>query len=173
MKCRVKRHTVVQPLDQSYRLIPLTQGKSCIVDAEDFKWLSAYNWCASKGNNGRFYAVRKCKKKTTCMHRQILGCKPDEQADHRNNDGLDNRRINLRKCTHAENERNRGKTQRNSSGFKGVHWFRPTRQWRAAIQSDGKMQHIGLFKKVEDAARAYDKKARELHGSFAHTNFPN
>ena len=56
-KLRVKRHAVTQPLDQSYRLIPLTQGQNAIVDVEDFEWLDQWNWCA-QWTGRHFYAVR-------------------------------------------------------------------------------------------------------------------
>jgi hypothetical protein len=73
MKKPVKRHEVTQPLDQSYRLIPLTQGKNTIVDATDFQWLSKWNWCAHYAPTTKtFYAERRGGTKTVWMHKEII-----------------------------------------------------------------------------------------------------
>lgn len=168
---KVRRHPVLQPQDQSYRLIALTRGQNAIVDAEDFKWLSQWNWCASWMKSG-FYALRREGRRIILLHCQILNFRFGKEVDHRNGNSLDNRRENLRHSTHSENARNRGKQRNNSSGFKGVYWYKRSHKWRAQIQLDGKMRYIGYFNNLVDAARAYDKKARELHGRFCHLNFP-
>ena len=93
-------------------------------------------------------------------------------TDHINGDGLDNRKQNLRTCTHTENMRNRGKSKNNTSGFKGVSWHKRGKTWDAKIAHNKKLMHIGSFKDKEVAAKAYDRKAIELHGKFAKLNFP-
>ena len=105
------------------------------------------------------------------MHRLILGCGPGEEVDHRNGNGLDNRRGNLRPATHALNQANVRRV-RAKSGFKGVsRWVRPSpRPWRAHITVKGRMKFLGAFATPEEAARAYDAAARELFGEFACTN---
>jgi hypothetical protein len=179
MKRRVKRHTVVQPLDTSYRLIPLTQGQNTIVDAGDFDWLSQWNWWADKNpKTGKFYALRADQINNRApkvrMHRLILGCNDSEEGDHRNCDGLDNRRDNLRKCTRRENTRNRKLPATSTTGYKGVFFHREckTKPWQARIFASPKKFHLGMFYTREEAARAYDAKAKELFGEFAHLNFP-
>ena len=92
--------------------------------------------------------------------------------DHINHNGLDNRRENLRICTNAENQRNRGKQKNNTSGYKGVDWRKDHKKWRARINKDNKTIHIGYYNIIEEAARAYDAKAKELHGKYAQLNFP-
>lgn len=97
------------------------------------------------------------------------------QTDHINGDRLDNRRANLRICNGMENARNRGVSARHieiPSRYKGVSWERRAARWQAQIGCDGKKFHLGLFATEEEAARAYDAKARELHGDFARLNFP-
>jgi hypothetical protein len=173
MKYRVKRHTVVQPLEESYRLIPLTQGQNAIVDTADFEWLGRWNWVAKwNGHTRSFYVERRGNIR---MHRLILDCKSGEQGDHRNHDTLDNRRGNLRKCTQADNSHNQPKRRNNKSGFKGVSyygWHRITPKWLACIKPNSKSISIGYFDTPEEAARAYDKVAKKLFGEFAHLNFP-
>ncbi|KQR22910.1 AP2 domain-containing protein [Deinococcus sp. Leaf326] len=111
------------------------------------------------------------KSKTEYLHRVLF---PDaENVDHINGDGLDNRRSNLRPCTFAENQRNCKRYRNNQSGYKGVRLVRQQNKWEARICKDKKLRSLGLFPTVEDAAHAYDRAARVLHGEFARLNFPD
>ena len=159
--------------------IPLTQGKFAIVDDEDFDWLNQWKWSAFKCPH-TFYVERSIysrdtkKARTVRLHREILGLKKDDgkQADHINGSGLDNRRCNLRVCTRSENNRNMQKQFKIcSSKYKGVNWRKNRKKWRAEICKDYKHIHIGYFDSEIEAAEAYDKKAKELFGEFARTNF--
>ena len=93
-------------------------------------------------------------------------------TDHINGDGLDNRKQNLRICTHAENLRNRRLGKNNTSGYKGVSWHKLHKLWYAHISHNKKLMSLGYFKDKEEAAKAYDRKAIELFGEFAKLNFP-
>lgn len=177
MKRPVKRHEVIQPLDQSYRLIPLTQGQNAIVDVEDFDRLSQWNWHARWNKCTKsFYAIRYertaigHRRRVASMANEVLGCL--EEVDHRNHNTLDHRRDNLRKCTRIQNMQNQGLSAKNKSGFKGVSWRKELGNWRARIQTNGKEITIGCFPSAEEGARAYDEAARKYHGEFAHLNFP-
>src|SRR6266403_1594641 len=122
-KRRVKRHSVSQPLDKSYRLIPLTRNQNALVDTDDFNWLNQWNWCALLSKHTKtFYAVRTENEKMLYMHRVVLGCTAAEDSDHRNHDTLDNRRQNLRRCTPTQNKQNAKPRRNGSSGFRGVYW---------------------------------------------------
>jgi hypothetical protein len=103
------------------------------------------------------------------MHRLILGLSlgdPD-QIDHINGDKLDNRRSNLRIATRSQNLANQQKSRgATSSRYKGVHWDRSKQKWRATIRS----QHLGCFASEEDAARAYNRAARQAWGEYAYLN---
>lgn len=173
-KRRVVRHEVVQPPDQSYRLIPLTQGQNAIVDVEDFEWLSQWNWHAMWTEYTRsFRAIRNEGKKAILMHRVILGCEGKEEGDHRNHNSLDNRRHNLRKCTRVQNMCNKRPYRGSSSKFKGVSFNKSKNKWVANIQINGKQTYLKSFNSEEQAARAYDEAAKIHHGVFARLNFPN
>ena len=154
-----------------YMLIPLTQGKFAIVDAADFEWLSKQKWYAKKDWH-TYYAFSS---KGISMHRQILGLKKGDGklTDHKNGNGLDDRRSNIRVCTCSENSQNLHKLKKGKScEYQGVHKHRRTGQWRARIKKNQKLIHIGLFADPEEAARVYDRKALELFGPDAKTNFP-
>jgi hypothetical protein len=123
-----------------------------------------------------------CRKKQTTLrlHQLIMNTPKGMQTDHINGDTLDNRKENLRICTHTENICNRGAHKNNRSGYKGVT-RRKTRHGRWAIKNpywariyyEKKEYSIGYYPTAEEAARAYDAKAKELHGEFAYLNFPD
>lgn len=167
-KYRVKREPVVQPLDQSIKLIPLTKGQVTVVGAKDYEFLTQWNWSALWSPLGRcFYAVRRGKRGTfVYMHSVLTGAK---QTDHKNRNTLDNRRVNLRPSTSSQNGGNREKQANNSSGYKGV--FRNDFGWMAKIAVSHKQIYLGQFRDKESAARAYDAAALEHFGEFARLNF--
>jgi len=156
------------------KLIPLTQGQFAIVDDEDYEYLSQWKWYAHKNPRG-YYAVRASRtppgRKRVHLHREILNPPDGMDCDHINGDGLDNRRCNLRVCTRAENARNQQPQDGYSSRFKGVTRIKQTGKWRVRVKVDGRSTHLGYFTDEIEAARAYDRAARELHGEFARTNF--
>ena len=178
MKRRMKRHAVVQPLDQSYRLIPLTQDQNAIVDAADYEWLSQWNWCAAWSPMTKsFYAIRSSynngQKRTVFMHRELFGCGRGEEVDHQDHTTLNNRRYNLRKCTRSQNQANKTMQEgEKSSVYRGSTWHKRDQKWTAQVRCNGKLRFLGYFASEEAAARAYDTAATELFGEFAHLNFP-
>lgn len=155
--------------------IPLTKGKFAIVDDEDYEWLNKYKWQADKIGN-TYYAVRvvsqRGDRQKIYMHRCIMGAIRGQEIDHRNGNGLDNKKNNLRFCTRKQNLQNQ-KPHNGSSKYKGVSWFKweAGGKWRAKIQINYKTIHLGLFNDETDAAKAYDEKAKEIFGEFARPNF--
>jgi hypothetical protein len=166
----MKRHEVVQPQDQSIKLIPLTKGLNTIVMAHRYDELSKFNWCACKSRDG-FIAVRRTGGRLLPMHEVICQCPDGMRPDHINGDHLDNRDDNLRPATHQKNMMNRGPQKNNTSGYKGVTYDKNRNQWMAQIKFNKVHTGIGRFNSIIDAARAYDRKAIELFGDFARTNF--
>lgn len=154
--------------------IALTGGMTCIVDDQDAELVSRWKWQARQSRN-TWYATRsgwsEGKKVSVMMHCLILGVGPRVIVDHRNGDGLDNRRENLRIATNQENCFNRRPLPGTSSRFKGVDFYKRNGKWRARIKRDGRLRHVGNFDSEEDAARRYDQEARILFGDFARTNF--
>ena len=96
---------------------------------------------------------------------------PKIEVDHINQNKLDNRKSNLRLCSHSQNGINKYKQSNNSSGFKGVCFNKRRQKFMAFINKDKKRTYIGYFETAEEAGKAYDKKAKELFGEFACLNF--
>lgn len=151
--------------------IPLSRGLFALVDGKDYERLAKYKWHANKIGK-TYYAFNGRGRKQVSMHRLILGLtKGDGKlTDHQNHCGLDNRKCNIRICTHSENQHNL-KSRKGSSKYKGVCWYKRRKKWYAYIHLGNKSIHLGSFYKEIDAARAYDQKAKELFGEFALTNF--
>lgn len=147
------------------------KGLVTLVDDEDYEWLSQWNWNALRATHADTWYVRRTGPRpaqiSIRMHRQILEAPPGIVVDHRNGDGLDNQRSNLRLATYAQNGFNRGPGKNNSSGVKGVSWHKRADKWTATINLNGKQLYLGLFDELEDAAQAYRCAAVELQGEFA------
>jgi hypothetical protein len=154
--------------------IPLTKGYVAIVDDED-AWLMQWNWHAKTHKRSKtVYAARTERKGGKHMdiflHNEILKPPAGLLGEHRDGNGLNNRRSNLRCATFSQNQRNRGIGRTNTSGIKGVHWDRRNRVWVARIRCGGKQIHLGRFTSREEGGRAYDQACIQYHGEFA---FPN
>lgn len=153
--------------------IPLSRGRFALVDDADAPLVSMHKWSVQEDHHTA-YAKRKTRRPDgrqtpQSMHAFLTGF---DQTDHINGDGLDNRRENLRQASDVNNARNQGKIPGCTSRFKGVD-RRPYGRWRARIRPEsGAHVHLGNFVDEEEAARAYDRAARELFGEFAAVNFP-
>ena len=100
--------------------------------------------------------------------RLVTGVDPGSaQIDHINGDKHDNRFLNLRLASNAQNAMNRRASTRNSSGYKGVSYCKRRSKWIATIRIDGKSVYLGGYSTAELAHMAYCKAAAELHGEFA------
>ncbi len=147
-------------------LIPLSQGLSALIDQEDLELLSRYRWYAARNSAGLFYATTRLN-----MHRLLLNAPLDLFVDHINGNPLDNRKENLRLCTNAENQQNTD-SRGGSSRFKGVSYSTPKKAWKAHFTAHGVFYFCGYWEKEEEAARAVDRRRKEVCGEFARLNFP-
>jgi hypothetical protein len=163
------------------KYIELGKGLRAIVDDEDFEELSKDRWYVKYRKDRKhkqYYAFRSVflNKKNTfmLMHRQIMGVEKGDtrKVDHINHNTLDNRKENLRVVTHQQNQFNRKKEIGCSSKYKGVSWYKRDSNWMACIKINKKTKYLGYFSSEIEAARAYDSKAIELFGEYAHLNFP-
>lgn len=148
--------------------VKLTRGKVAVVDRRDAALVDGRNWHAVK-KCGLWYAASRINYKIVYMHRWIMRPPPQMQIDHIDDDGLNNRRSNMRICTRFQNSLRRRRVN-SSSGFRGVREHQG--HWTATITLHGKRIYLGFFKDKTVAAQAYDAAAREHYGDFARLNFP-
>ena len=136
-----------------------------LIDIEDVEEVKKYHWYL---NRKGYVATSDLGKYPKELHRHIMGYPKDMIVDHINRDRLDNRKCNLRICTAKENSYNKSLSSNNKTGSKGVS---PC-LYKASISKDGITYNLGKFYTKEQAAIAYDRKAIELFGEYACTNFP-
>jgi len=158
--------------------INLTKGFKTQVDDEDFEYLNQWKWFALKGKY-TCYACRKSnkrdkinnvKRQDILMHREIINIPPKKQTDHKDGNGLNNQKENLRYCSHIQNCWNKNKTK-GKSKYKGIHYIN-NKYIQARINYKKKEINLGMFKNEIDAAIAYDEAAKKYFGEFANLNFP-
>lgn len=159
-----------------HREIALQCGLILLIDDCDWESASRLSWYGKRAKNTT-YAERILTndgvRSTILMHRWLMSAAPGTEVDHRNGNGLDNRRLNLRIATHAQNQQNSSKQRRLCrSRFKGVCWSNAAGKWLAYIGIDRKQRHLGCFVSETEAAVAYDVAAIAAFGEFARLNFP-
>jgi hypothetical protein len=150
--------------------IALTKGHYAIVDDADYPMLSAYKWQASeRGTN--VYASTDINRKKVYMHRMIMDPAEGLTIDHRDGNGLNNQRSNLRTATKRQNIINRTRLRPNTkSKYRGVFAITNSKSWRAQIFVNGKTIYLGSYATEESAALAYNRAAQKHHGDFAKLN---
>lgn len=156
--------------------ITLSKNRVALIDDDDYERVNKLNWSTTtirNKNNSYTYVINvktfNFVRKVIYLHRFILNAPDDKWVDHINGNTLDCRKSNLRLCNNRQNNQNQrvvlGKIK-----YKGV--FMEGKKYRARIRlSNGKRFNLGNFDNPEDAAKAYDSKAREGRGEFAVTNF--
>lgn len=165
--------------------IHLTKGQVTVIDCADdyavkLKWFALFNGKLQFP----YYAARNKSRANggtggaELLHRVIMSnilgreLTDDEQVDHRDGDGLNNTRENLRLATCAENQRNKGRRPVNTSGYIGVCWHKQHQKWAASLASHGRRRHLGLFSNIHEAVVAYDRACYSMNGDFAVGNYP-
>ena len=154
--------------------IQLTQDKVALVDDEDFEYLNQWKWYAINSKNTS-YAVRSDRSsgrnKRVWMHRLVYKVRDDFDVDHKDMNGLNNQKCNLREACKSEQNRKKKRQKNNTSGYKGVSYFIHSKRYQARIQTNRKSVFLGEFSCPIEAAKAYDKAAIKYHGDFARLNF--
>lgn len=149
-------------------------GKHIILyDDKDHKLISKHKWHIYLDKNS-YYAVthvyKKRKQTTVSMHRLIMGF-PKNMIDHKDGNGLNNQKSNLRECTNSQNIMNGKKRLNNTSGYKGVMYRSDlTYKFMAVIGFNNQHIYLGCFKTAVKAAHAYNSAALKYHGKFARLN---
>jgi len=159
---------------RTIKRIPLTQGKEAIIDIEDWKLVKDYKWCVRK-DHSTFYAYtgasKKRNHKNIQMHRLLMSVTKDKQVDHINHNGLDNRKSNLRVCSHSQNQQNKEPQKNVSSRYKGVVAVKNKKKWIAQIRINNKLNYLGYFDNEIEAAKAYDRASLKFHKEYGYLNF--
>jgi hypothetical protein len=158
-------------------------GMSVYVDNDDYTAVSQLTWCVKSRSDGNgFYVyryIRQAPRKyiRQLLHHFLMNPEPGVRVDHRNGNGLDNQRSNLRIATQQENSFNQRKRERAISRYKGVtntglihHKYVPSKPWRARIRYNNQLIDLGYFATEDEAAAAYDNAADCLFGDFACLN---
>lgn len=151
--------------------VALTGPWIAVVDAGNMPMLQRGRWTA-KTDDKTVYAQRTEKGKKVVLHKLVLPLGDGLVPDHRDRNGLDCRRANLRPATRSQNQMNSsGRPRKRKSQFKGVTYRADRDKWYSSIGKDGRKIFIGYYDSEEAAAEAYDAKATELHREFAFLNF--
>lgn len=152
------------------RVIARRGDLEAIVDDADVALVSAYHWGIYEAAPGCSYVAARIDGKTTYLHRLLTNAPAGVRVAFRNGNGLDCRRDNLVFASRDQHHAKCGPYPRNRSGYKGVDFAMRKRRWRAVITVNGRHRHLGYFATAEEAARAYNRAAREAWGEFAYQN---
>lgn len=157
--------------------IPLTRGKVALVDDEDYERVNKLTWWAYPKRGRTWYAVTKIrnaagKKVMVGMHRFILNPADNMEVDHKDGDGLNNVRLNLRPATRLQNSFNMGVSRRSTSGYRGVYQWGGG-LWQVRLRGGAIDIFLGRFADATEAAKVWDAAARIHYGEFARLNFPD
>lgn len=136
-----------------------------LVDDDDFARFSKYRWSVSTDKNGkRKYVVAYVSGKVKYLARLILNAKKGKLVDHINHDTFDNRKSQIRICTHSQNSQNRKIKNR----LRGVS--KRGEKWRSRIARKGKNISLGDYDTKKEAILSYDRAVRRLFGKYGRTN---
>lgn len=152
-------------------LLALTKGYFATIDDEDYERVSNHSWCIDEHKN-TLYATTRFKRKKIYLHRFLTNPGPGQVVDHKDGNGLNCSKSNLRLCSQSENLYNKKKKSGTSSKWKGVYWYKRNGKWKAQITRDGRITHLGYFDNEADAATVYNFYAFLYYGEFAVFNLP-
>lgn len=136
-----------------------------IIDTEDLDKVKDYYWCKDRYG----YAIAQTQNGVLLLHKVIVDAPCGYDIDHINGHGSewDNRKCNLRVCTHMQNTWNQKLSVRNSSGYKGVSWNKMLGKWHAYITCNHKRINIGFFEDIDDAVEARKQAEIKYFGEYS------
>ncbi len=148
--------------------IPLNTGKFALVDDDFVHNHPCTGW--QENTYAQRIMYKHGKGKVALMHRLVMSAPCDLEVDHIDGNKLNNQRSNLRLCTHAENQRNRTRLNKNNtSGHKGIYWNAMRKNWYAQVTLNGRAITVGSgFKSILDAVIIRNSAASKMHGEFYH-----
>lgn len=161
-----RRDTKIR-IDGEVAYVPLTKGMTAVIDAADVEIVEAYLWYADVKRTtvyarssfikgvGRIY-----------LHRLLISPDASLQVDHKDGDGLNCRRGNLRPATNGENRRNQRVRKDSGTKIKGVRWDAKNHKWCARIKHQGQSIWLGRHSTFEAAHSAYAAASALFHGDF-------
>lgn len=157
--------------DEKSVIIPLSRGLTALISIEDADRVLKHKWSASEPYPGKLYGCAQIDDKFAYLHRFILNPPKGVKVDHRDGNGLDCRRDNLRQATSAQNSQNNRVSKRSRLGLRGVHERRRSGLYFGAVRANGKSYYTKSFPCPILAAAARDVLAQSLHGEFCVPNF--
>lgn len=142
----------------------VSTGEIFIFDTEDFNIIKDIPWyrCNKSGDSITYIG----NKQGICIHRFILNSPKGYEIDHINHNPLDNRKSNLRICTHQQNQFNQGLQKNNTSGVSGVSYYSPRNKYRARIKYCQTDIHLGYYKTFMEAVQARNEGIKILFEEY-------
>lgn len=157
----------IQVVDKDTCILKITSKRYGIVEFLfspcDVDIVSKFNWCVVKHGNHTY--ARTSDGSNLILHRVLLDPGPEFLIDHADGNTLDNRRSNIRICTHSENAINRTKSK--FSNLRGIHQRKENGKYRVYLGLDKKRINVGTFDTLKEAVIAYNESASFHYGSFA------
>lgn len=145
----------------------LNSNEYVLLNRDDYDLMSKHKWYLFENKRNKYAQNHNGE----LMHRLIMNAKEGQVIDHKNGNGLDNRKDNLRFVTLSQNNMNARKMRDKSSKYKGVSWHKDNKKWRAEINCKDVKKFLGYFDNEIEAGEAYDKEALKLYGEYAKLNF--
>lgn len=147
----------------------IIDGFTVSIDDEDYWMIEKWHWMVRQLSKTakRSYLIRKEHGKSILFHREVNKTPPGMVTDHIDHNTLNNKKSNLRTCTHGQNACNRELMRVNTSGYKGVCRSDSKHGWRARIKVNHQEIYLGAYKTKQEAYEAYRKAAIEIHGEYA------
>ena len=158
--------------DQLNCRVYFNDGSFFVIDTQDLPAVSQFTWFLGKRGYPVAHASRKSStpNKTFPLHRYLMNPEDGYDIDHITGDKMDNRRSNLRVCTHQENMFNQTLKSSNKTGFCGVSKNRRTGTYEAYLHINGSKKYLGMYSSAEEAARVRDEAAMLYYGEYARLN---